>query len=727
MSTNVRDALVFPGLVAAATLLLLSAPLAFSAAPEPLASPGEAPALAWIRLERGGQEYAGLRYLWLGRVDIRLEIDVPPQPGCSLDLLWGAKKDTRAAALTINGKSVTASGGGYDGFKWLRVAIPKDVAGKRHEVVFRAASPKPAFLAEVRLVGPGSATSPADTKKKPAHGISLKTTATGTAVLRPSPAAPVFPEMRRIWDTPLAPPAKPASEAAVEAAFRQAEKHGRQANEMYFRSRKLVDGWLAFADPDTGLLPRRINRPGGDRTIWNAQDCAADLYPFLTLTCALTDREMFDGRMRDILKTETKLTCRIDRLPDTYSFTKKGFAADKADLNSIMFGSSEYVKDGLMPLTEWLGDSPWRDRMIGIVDDMWKHAPVETPFGKIVSTNFEVNGEMLQVLSRVYWMTGERKYLQWAIRLGDYYLLGDHHPTRNMQRLSMDDHGCEMISGLCELYATVHFAAPDKKQAYKQPLYEMLDTILAKARTEHGVFWDSIDLKTGGHASSLTDNWGYDLNGYYTVYMVDKTPAYREAVVKALSNLTEHYIDYKWEGGGADGYADSIEGAINLYNRERIASAMPFIDSGIHNMWRRQRADGVVEGWYGDGNSARTAIMYALMKALGITVHPWRADVRLGAAEAGGKICVSVYSDKPWSGRLVFDRPRHKVQMRLPIDYPRINQFPEWFTVKAGGRYVIGDLAAGAKATLTGKQLSAGMEIKLPGGAETRLIVEPVK
>lgn len=34
-------------------------------------------------------------------------------------------------------------------------------------------------------------------------------------------------------------------------------------------------------------------------------------------------------------------------------------------------------------------------------------------------------------------MTGEKKYLDYAIRLGDYYLLGNHHPTRNFNRLKL--------------------------------------------------------------------------------------------------------------------------------------------------------------------------------------------------------------------------------------------------------------------------------------------------
>jgi hypothetical protein len=36
-------------------------------------------------------------------------------------------------------------------------------------------------------------------------------------------------------------------------------------------------------------------------------------------------------------------------------------------------------------------------------------------------------------------------------------------------------------------------------------------------------------------------------------------------------------------------------------------------------------------------------------------------------------------SEQPWTGRLLFDRARHQSIMKLPVDYPRINQFPEWF------------------------------------------------
>jgi len=506
-----------------------------------------------------------------------------------------------------------------------------------------------------------------------------------------------------------------------ESAFREAAENGRLANEGLARCKRYVEGWLRYADPTTGLIPRNLTR---DKDIWNAQDSAADNYPFMVLTAALTDWSMYQGRMRDMLRTETRLTSRIGNLPDAWSFSRRGFLTPKPDVKNIIFGSSEYIKDGLLPLTEWIGPSPWSERMIRILDDLWARAPIETKYGHIVSDSQEINGEMLQTLSRVYWMRRDRKYLDWAVRLGDYYLLDVHHPTRGMQRLSLDDHGCEIISGLCELYATVHFAMPNKQHAYRQPLYEMLNRILEVGRHPGGLFYDWIDPRTGRHAEELTDNWGYDLNGFYTVYLIDKVEAYRQAVRYALANLFSSYSRYRWEGGIADGYADSIEGAINLYNREPVPDAAKWIDNQTQIMWAIQKPDGIIEGWHGDGNFARTTIMYCLWKTKGLTVQPWRKDVFFGAVQDGDTLNISLRSESDWEGKLIFDTPRHQTIMKMPLDWPRINQFPEWFTVKANKRYMVHNLSKNSKKAYTARQLQAGIPIRLERGVEHRLRVQ---
>ncbi|MCX5647803.1 MAG: hypothetical protein NTX40_01725 [Planctomycetota bacterium] len=515
-----------------------------------------------------------------------------------------------------------------------------------------------------------------------------------------------------------------ARAAEDEAIFGEADQNGRLANEGFARCHKYVEGWLAHADPKSGLIPRNLS---GDRDRWNAKDAAADNYPFMVLTCALTDRPMFDGRMLEMLRAETRLTSRSDRLPDDFLFSKQGFATPQPNLDAIIFGAAEYVKDGLIPLTEWLGKSPWSERMTGLLDDIWKNAPIDTPFGKIPTLNFEVNGDLLQACSRVYWFTGDRKYLDWAVRLGDYYLLGGHHPTRDMKSLRLADHGCEVINGLTELYVALSLADPAKKKVYEKPLHEMFDRILEAGRNDDGLLYVEFNPKTGEHSKGLADTWGYTYNGFYTVWLVDKTEAYRDAVIKALGNLKGKYVGAAWADRSADGYADSIEGAINLFNREPVPSAADWIDSQTRMMWAIQKSDGVIEGWHGDGNFARTSIMYALWKTQGATVRPWRADVRIGSVRNGQAVCLNLAADEPWTGCVLFDKPRHKANMHLPVDYPRINQFPEWFTVQADARYTVRDMTTGAEKTLSGRELQDGIPVELKPGAPVRWRIEPAK
>jgi hypothetical protein len=312
-------------------------------------------------------------------------------------------------------------------------------------------------------------------------------------------------------------------------------------------------------------------------------------------------------------------------------------------------------------------------------------------------------------------MTGDRKYLDWAIRLGDYYLLGDHHPTAG-GKLRLRDHGCEIVSGLCELYATVHFAAPQKKQEYKKPLHQMLDRILQVGRNDHGLFYNWIDPVTGGHDKKPCDTWGYNLNGFYTVYLLDGTEAYRNATLKALACLNDNYRNYPWEGSSSDGHADSIESALNLYNREPVASAAQWMNHDIQVMWAIQKDSGVIEGWHGDGNFARTTIMYCLWKTAGVTVNPWRQDVVFGAEIEKDGIVFVITVEKEWTGKLLFDKPRHKTIMKMPIDWPRINQFPEWFTVAAGDNCTVTDVTNNSEVTYSYQAMRKGIEVHLKPG-----------
>ncbi|MBI5384515.1 MAG: acetylxylan esterase [Verrucomicrobia bacterium] len=689
--------------------------------------PDDAATVAWVRFTDGPESLDGTPYYWLGRTELKLTFDVRPQPGDALELGWGGKSDHRDAVLLINGQSVTVRDGGHWGFRWLRVPVPDGIKGERYEIEIKRGQAQPAFFSEVRLTRASGDKSRPDLKQPSFKGKLALTPLTA--------AAPVeaFPEMRKVWDRPLTLALSPsegervpggrvrgkAGDERVAALFLQAEKNARLANEALFRCRRFVDGWLAQADPASGLIPRNLT---AGRDFWNGRDSAADNYPFMVLTAALTDRPLLEGRMRDMLRTETRLTCRLDRLPDDYSFSKKGWRREKLDLDAVIFDGAEYVKDGLLPITEWMGPSPWSERMIGIIDDIWKHAPIDTPFGKLPTLNFEVCGDLLQANARLFWFTGDRKYLDWAVRLGDYFLLGTNHPTRDLHQLRLIDHGCEVVNGLTELYVAVSRARPEKKRAYQKPMHEMFDSILAEGRNPDGLLYSYFYPKQRIHSTGLCDTWGYDLDGFYAMWLIDGTAAYRDAVRQALGHLKGKYVGACWDDKSADGFADSIEGAINLFNREPVESAADWIDSQTRLMWAIQKPDGVIEGWHGDGNFARTSLMYALWKTQGATVQPWRADVRFGAVREGGGVNLILIADQPWEGRLLFDRPRHKLHMRLPLDYTRINQFPEWFTVEADARY---DVKLGREQTLdkTGADLADGIPLKLQAGEALALEV----
>ena len=503
----------------------------------------------------------------------------------------------------------------------------------------------------------------------------------------------------------------------MDPDFRQAVENGKLVNQGFNRCIAYVNAWMKYADTTTGLIPRNIT---DSKDFWNAWDAAADNYPFMVLTSSILMPEFFKGKALDMLKTERRLTPRIGKLPDTYSFSKKGFRNPTIDTNQMIFGAAEYMKDGLIPLTEWLGKSPWSKRMLEILDDL----PMLTRVAKNIngswygsSATVEVNGDLLQVLSRMYWFTGERKYLDWAVEITDNYLNEKQLPTRALDHLRIRDHGCEIISGLCEAYIAAYYAMPEKRNQWKPLVHEMLDRILEVGRNEDGLFYDEVNPQNGKILSArLADNFGYTLNAYWFIAKIDSTPAYRDAVIKALSSLNQKYRNHNWEGGSADGYADAIEGTLNLYNREPIASVREWLDSEIKVMWAMQKPDGMIEGWHGDGNFARTSIMYCLWKTQGIVPLEWDSQLSIGAVQTSTGMKIAVSSPVGWKGKLKFDVPRHSTMMHYPADYPRINQYQEWFVVKKDQMYQLNNIQAGTLNKIKGSVLAKGLDVEVKAG-----------
>jgi hypothetical protein len=119
--------------------------------------------------------------------------------------------------------------------------------------------------------------------------------------------------------------------------------------------------------------------------------------------------------------------------------------------------------------------------------------------------------------------------------------------------------------------------------------------------------------------------------------------------------------------------------------------------------------------------------MYALWKTQGTSARPWRADVRFGAVRRGESVVLTIDADSAWNGVVRFDVPRHRTILNLPADWPRINSYPEWFTVEERARYQVRDAVTGRGRILTGTELSNGLSVDVAPGVQRRFVVSPVR
>ncbi len=481
--------------------------------------------------------------------------------------------------------------------------------------------------------------------------------------------------------------------------------------------RWLHERCLAVHDEHSGLF-----RPTGPQ--WNYQDTAADCYPFYVWAAFYTDKKVLDTVMVDALAAEQRLCNHVDRLPVPYDMDQGRKIVVSAD--RMIFGATEYAKDGLVPIVEITGrDAPWFGRLCELADDLFKHAPVDTPYGKIPSTNIEVNGELLQVLPRLYCMTGDREYLDWAHRLADYYLLrGKFVPTR------LSDHGCEIVGGLGLLFAVDRTAAPEKCEQYRPHLQYMFGEILRRGTNSDGVIVRDLHATPGPHDNAtIGDGWGYDFVGFLDYDLALGTQRYREAIRRPMTALLKpRYLNFNWDHGSRDNIADSVEGGLYLTRRIPTAETFIWADREIatvlvdhanrERLWETHKLE---------ANTVRTVLIHTMLHTRNTIARPWQQGLQLGAAPVGEGICVWMQSEKAYEGRVQFDVPRHRLYLGFKQDWPRMNAVPEWFTVEPdeAHRYRVENVDTGTARTLSGKSLAEGLAVRLSPGKPRRWIVRP--
>jgi len=515
----------------------------------------------------------------------------------------------------------------------------------------------------------------------------------------------------------------PWKESRANGKFSSEEllRRGEIARRNFCRALGVVDGWWATRDPVTGLYPRRVDQP-----VWAPQDNAADMFPFLALTAYFVAPERLN-EILGIIPLEKKYTDRLGVMPDWFSISNRTFVYTNADLPRLIFNAAEYCKDGLIPMTEVMGRGPWVDRMIELTDAIFEHAPVQSDFGLLPADDTEVNGDILQTLARVYSMTREAKYLEWAERIVDAYCFevlprngglpayrwnfGTHTVLKDS--LNLNDHGNELIGGLAELYVIVNAFQPEKAQRYGEPLKAMFNRLLNKARNEDGLWFNLVKSSTGEPLNRETpDTWGYALSATATFALATGDERLLEFVKLALRHINKpRYLDWN----GADAYADSIEGATYLLNRFPTREAFDWLETVLPIFLGKQRDDGIVEGWYGDGNYARTALLAARYYTQGTICRPWRSDLRFGAIHNGETLTIALSAEKDWEGKIVFDQPRNRMLLKLPVNYLRLNEWSEWFTIAADRGYQL--RVDGSKPrTMRGTEMMDGLPISLRRG-----------
>ena len=108
--------------------------------------------------------------------------------------------------------------------------------------------------------------------------------------------------------------------------------------------------------------------------------------------------------------------------------------------------------------------------------------------------------------------------------------------------------------------------------------------------------------------------------------------------------------------------------------------------------------------------------MYSLWKTQGARLSPWKHLLRLGAVASEKESYFVLTSQTDWEGKLIFDAIRHKTILNLPLDYLRINQLPEWFTVDPLANYLITASNSKLSGTCSGTKLLDGIPIKIQDG-----------
>lgn len=495
-----------------------------------------------------------------------------------------------------------------------------------------------------------------------------------------------------------------------------ARDRGRIYDECGRGASRLLKGWYRFKrDPDTGLYSR-------DKGTWDYQDEAADHYGSLVLIAYFVDTPAIapGGILHQTLRNSIRLCSTPSGIPAPYDIRKKvKLDPGPGKEEELVFGAAEWCKDGLNRTVETLGtDNDWYAHLLSLSTAIMKWSDRQRS-GKGLPANVEIRGNMLQVLPRLYTMSGDEQLLRWAEDIGDEYLLAD--PLQKIGRTSLRDHGCELIGGLGELFALECQLKRPKARAYQPAMRKLLDRILEVGRDKRSGLWrEWVDVVTGTAEGGPPDTWGYALFAYENYDRGTGEKGYTAAIEKPMRWLIENRPGWtNW-----DDWSDSYESMMALWKRYPDVQR---VFAWLHWMTERHRSGwmepyGPYSGGHFDGSTGRTLVIHMNLASQGVRTVPYMEGLRLGGVQEDGGLYLSAESDVSWRGRLCFDWPRSEHKFGK-VDWARINETPEWYTVRPQLRYRV-TVDGGAPATLTGKQLIEGFALDLKPGSSRRIRVQ---
>ncbi len=180
------------------------------------------------------------------------------------------------------------------------------------------------------------------------------------------------------------------------------------------------------------------------------------------------------------------------------------------DHDELLFGSSEYAKDGLLSVYErhgggLIGPRPAGDRRRGR-----RRVAAAIEVRTDPRRGAEINGNLLQLCGRLAYAENRPAYAEFAARIADAMIVQamaangglppkfyDYENDKVIdETLKLKDHGNEAVLGLAEAYATAvdRKAEPawgEQADRWDEPLAKMFEIILA-----HGVNDDGLLVAT---------------------------------------------------------------------------------------------------------------------------------------------------------------------------------------------------------------------------------------